>query len=112
MTTQAFDLLEETVSTLREKMAPQARGEIRYLTLLTANAVATAARELRMAGQLDALEHAVAADGRAIRAGKHDRDAELYRQLVHVAAIRAWIADPDNLDERERTTFIDDTIYR
>lgn len=97
----APDLLAEAQRTLREELAPRLDGEARYLALLAANAVATARRELVVAGPLAALGAATGADTAAIRAGAHDDDAALFGRLVAAARLRAWIADPSALTEDE-----------
>ena len=102
MTEDGLDLLDEAVATLRDRLAKDLTGEPRYLALLAANAVTTAAREARLgappARAPDAAEHLA----RAIRAGDRDGDAALFETLMRESARRAWIADPSALTQDER----------
>ena len=107
MTRQAIDLLNETITVLRHELAVKASGEVRYLALLSANAVATAARELSIADRYRLVGNDEA-DIMAIRSGQHDGDAALFERLQRHQALQAWIADPANLDEAETASFIDE----
>lgn len=104
MTQHLISILEEAAANMRDKIAQQTKGEPRYLALLSANAVAIAARELRVADQL-AAEPDI--DIEAIRNGAHDDDMALYEELKKRVALRAWIADQDSLSEAERARYVD-----
>ena len=88
----ALDLIAEAEAALRRDIAPGG-PDARYHALLAANALAMARRELSHPSQ-DA-----PADVAAIRAGAHDDDAALHARLLAAARHRAWIADPDSIEE-------------
>jgi hypothetical protein len=100
MTADALALLDGAAAVLRAA-GPTLSGEARYTALLAANAVAIARRELAVAARCAAARDAIRADASAIRSGRHDTDADLYRRLVAHAILRAWIADPNALTESE-----------
>lgn len=106
MTPDGLDLLDEAVTLLRQRLAPQLSGDLRYVALLTANAVATARREAAIAGQLEMESAGQKAWADAIRCGAHDYDAPLYKQLLRQAALRSWVADPDALTDPERKAYL------
>jgi Domain of unknown function (DUF6285) len=106
MTADALALLDGAASVLRAA-APTLSGEGRYAALLSANAVATARRDLAMAARSEAARAAIGADAAAIRSGKHDEDAALYGRLVAYTALRAWIADPNALTDAERAAYVE-----
>lgn len=106
MTPEARDLLDEAVETLRAQLAPGLSGEARYLALLTANAIATAAREQAVGAALETDAAEQAALAKEIRAGGRDEDPDLYGRLVADAARRAWVSDPSALSDEERDAFI------
>ncbi|QXH54531.1 DUF6285 domain-containing protein [Pseudomonas maumuensis] len=54
----AAQLLDIARQTLLEQVLPALSGELRYPALMIANAMAVAARESRLQGELDAQEHA------------------------------------------------------
>lgn len=106
MTPDGLDLLDEAVTLLRRKLAPQLSGELRYLALLTANAVATARREGLADLRLDTSAGKQKSPADAIRSGARDNDERLYEELLQQSALRAWIADPDALTEPERKAYL------
>ena len=93
MSGDAMDLLDGAAALLRA-LAPSLPAEARYLALLSANAVATARRDVALAPRVAAARAALGADPAAIRAGRHDDDAALHARLVALAELRAWVADP------------------
>lgn len=93
MTDAALVLLDSSASVLRD-LAPGLTGEARYAALLTANAVATARRDIALADRIAAARAALPSDHAAIRDGRHDGDAALYGRLLAHAALRAWVSDP------------------
>lgn len=97
MSGDAMDLLDGAAALLRA-LAPSLSAEARYLALLSANAVATARRDVALAPRVAAARAALGADPAAItaaiRAGRHDDDAALHARLVALAELRAWVADP------------------
>ena len=101
MSADVLALLDSSAGVLRAT-APTLSGEGRYAALLSANAIATARRELVSADRLASTGAAVAADAAAIRAGLHDDDAALYDRLVAHAALRAWVTEPGSLTAEER----------
>lgn len=105
MTRDALALLDSAACVLRA-VAPSLAGEGRYAALLSANAVATARRDLAMAERAEAARVAVAADVAAIRAGAHDDDEALYGRIVAHTAVRAWIADPGSVSEAEQDAYL------
>jgi hypothetical protein len=107
VTPGAVELLATTATVLRE-LAPTLPSDGRYIALLTANAVATARREAAVADRLAASAEAIGASPAAIRAGRHDDDADLYRRLLADAALRAWVADPNAPSADERSAFLRD----
>lgn len=106
MTEEALDLLDEAVSVLRARLAPELTGEARYLALLAANAVATARREAHLGDVPEADPDVMQRHVRAIRDGDHDGDEVLLAELLARAARRAWIADPSALSEAERLSYV------
>lgn len=102
----ALALLDGAATVLRAA-APALSGDGRYAVLLSANAVATARRDIAMADRLEAARAAIAVDPAAIRAGAHDGDAALYARILAYAALRAWIADPAALTPAERSANIE-----
>ena len=88
----ALDLIAEAEAVLRREVAPGG-PDARYHAALAANALAMARRELSHPPR-DA-----PADVAAIRAGAHDDDAALHARLLAAARHRAWIADPDSIEE-------------
>lgn len=106
--TSALDLLSEAHRVLREQVAPGLDGEARLAVLLAANAVATARRELALGARLTAAEAELLPDASAIRHGARDDDGATYARLMTVAVLRAHVADPSILTERERRTWIEE----
>lgn len=104
--TKALELLSEARRVLQTGLAPSLSGEARLTARLAANAVATAEREIALAGRLAVAEAALphAVDG--IRAGRHDGDEDLYRRLFALAVLRAHIADPSAPTAEERRLWI------
>ena len=106
MSGDARELLDEAVVTLRDELAPGLSGEARYLTLLAANAVGTARRELSLNAAPETERCAVRRLVAAIREGRHDDDDALLAELLAEAARRAWVADPATLSATERRRFL------
>lgn len=106
MTTDALALLDSAAAVLRAA-APSLPGEGRYTALLTASAVSTARRDLALRARSAAARDALPADAAAIRAGRHDDDADLYARLHAYAALRAWITDPGSVSDDERAAFVE-----
>jgi hypothetical protein len=106
MTADALALLDGAAAVLRAA-APSLSGEGRYAALLSANAVGAARRDLAMRDRSEAACAAIGAEVAAIRAGAHDEDAGLYRQLVAYAAVRAWVADPGSVSDAERAAYVE-----
>lgn len=112
MTPRGIDLLEQAATELREGLAPQLSGPARYQALLAANAVATAAREARVAPHLARAGAALAGlDVAAIRAGAHDNDAALHARLRARAALRAWVVDPRCLSAQECAEHLPEVLH-
>lgn len=101
MSAEAFSLLDGAAALLRG-MAPDLPGETRYAALLSASAVATARRDLALAGRIAEARAAVGASAAAIRAGAHDGDGALYARLVALSELRAWVTDPKGAPEPAR----------
>jgi hypothetical protein len=106
VSTDALDLLDGAAAVLRE-LAPTLGGEARYTALLSANAIATARRDLALRDRSAAARAGLPADAGAIRSGAHDGDATLYGRIFAHAVLRAWIADPSALTEAERAAFVE-----
>ena len=103
MSTEALALLDGVAGVLRAA-APALPGDGRYTALLSANAVATARRDLASAARVAAARSAITADKAAIRSGRHDGDTALHERLLAHAALRAWVTDPGALTAAERAT--------
>jgi aminoglycoside phosphotransferase (APT) family kinase protein len=101
----AHALLSAAESVLRDEIAPHAKGDLRYKALLSANAVAMAAREQVLTDTVDQarVTGVTVAD---IRTGQHDGDERLAASILHEAAIRAWVASPRALSEAERVAHL------
>ncbi len=106
MKSDALSLLDGAAALLRDT-APTLAGEARYAALLSANAVATARRDLALAARSEATRAAIAADVAAIRAGVYDDDDALYQRLLAHTALRAWITDPNALGAAERQVYVE-----
>lgn len=101
-------LLDVARKALLDEVAPGLAGRQRFVALMVANAIGIAMREMENEGARDAAwarALVTITDGgsdpagslaRAIRAGAHDADPELYGALVETAAIaaRTWKPDP------------------
>src|SRR5690349_18988098 len=106
MNTDALALLDGAASVLRD-LAASLTGNARYSVLLSANAVATARRDLALRDRSEMARTAISVDRAAIRSGTHDGDAALYDHLVAFCALGAWIADPSSVTNAERAAYID-----
>lgn len=113
--TGGAELLQAARETLLGEVVPSLAGQQRYAALMVANALKMVERELAVAGQLRAADHAVqnfagsvdAADepgkvlGRALRAGRHDGDPRLHQALYARAIQAVAITRPDILTPAE-----------
>jgi hypothetical protein len=100
MSHEALPLLDAAASLLR-KTAPGLSGDERYATLLCANAIGTARRDIAVRDRCAAARAALPADAGSIRSGRHDGDAALYGRILAYVALRAWVNDPGTLTEAE-----------
>jgi hypothetical protein len=105
-------LLDVARWSLLEEVAPTLKGQQRYTTLMIANAIGIAAREIKQADRSERAWNAVLArvtheDGasadasierlvKSIRSGEHDGDAALYGALIETADVAATIWKPAN----------------
>src|SRR3954447_7108429 len=98
-------LLDVAREALTEEIAPALTGRPRYVVLMVANAIGIAMREIEQAAanakawdraleSVSSEADPVVALVRAIRAGKHDADADLYAALLDTADIAAGIWKP------------------
>jgi Domain of unknown function (DUF6285) len=108
-------LLDVARWSLLEEVAPTLRGQPRYITLMVANAIGIAAREIKQADRFARAWSAVLArvtreDGASadasierlvisIRSGEHDGDAALYGALVETAEVASSIWKPASSSE-------------
>lgn len=98
------ELLDIARQVLTREIAPTLTGRPRYLAAMVANAIGIVAREIeRGAAMRDASARAVSrfhpdatvADlAAAIRAGRHDADADLHAALVEATEMAAAIWKP------------------
>jgi len=107
MNADALALLDGAASVLRDLATSQA-GSARYSLLLSANAVATARRDLALRDRSESARIAIPADREAIRSGACDGDVAIYDRLVAYAALRAWIADPSSVTDTERAAYVEE----
>jgi hypothetical protein len=106
MNIDALALLDAAGSVLRDLAASQT-GNARYSLLLSANAVATARRDLALRDRSETARIVIPADRAAIRSGACDGDISLYDHLVAFSTLRAWIADPSSVTDAERAAYVD-----
>lgn len=97
------ELLQETLRTLAEELAPRLSGDARFKALMAANALGMALRELKQGAEVEKAQQALQAFdrdvARAIRRGDHDAAAALHLLLLAETRARVAISNPKAMQE-------------